>query len=317
MPRTKLFFFFLAVGPGFWVVVFLAGTVAAGRLRAGRAVAGGAGVGVVGGAGRGVLGSRLSPDCTMRFIHFSNAVLTKFSSSSSSSTATPGPSAPGSCRRRLVASRSARDSGWVCCTAWAASRLGSANRRFFLAAKCPARFNKALLVNSPLYHCTISGSSFLGNTIISSMTTHTHWPPVAGEGGFFIVFATGGHIDRLPSNPSTTRTPLDSWAMPVDVWWNDAVCPRHAKAFCSVAGGPSEAGSEECGVSRDLTPVHSRRWFDPDWRVVTDAGVVWGWFERRFPKTAVDATGVSSSSATGGGGQTALGGVPGGPTDGA
>ena len=106
MPRIKLFFFFLAEDPGFWVVVFLAGTGAAGRLRAGRAVVGGGGAGVgVKGAGRGVLGSRLSPDCTMRFIHFSNAVLTKFSSSSSSSTATPGPSAPGSCRRRLVASR--------------------------------------------------------------------------------------------------------------------------------------------------------------------------------------------------------------------
>ena len=185
MLRMKLFFFFfLAEGPGFLVVVvFLARTVAAGRLRAGRAVAGGGGGGVgVGGAGgwRGVLGSRLSPDCTIRFIHFSKAVLTKFSSSSSSSTATPGPSAPGSCLRRLVASRSARESGWVCCTAWAVSRLGSAKRRFFLAAKCPARFNKALLVNSPLYHCTISGSSFLGNTIISSMKTHTDPQPLAG-----------------------------------------------------------------------------------------------------------------------------------------
>ena len=39
---------------------------------------------------------------------------------------------------------------------------------------------------------------------------HTHWPPTAGGGGFFIVFATGGHIDKLPSNPSTTRAPLDS-----------------------------------------------------------------------------------------------------------
>ena len=122
------FFFFLAEGPGFLVVVFLAGMVeeevAAGRSRAGRAVAGGGAGGGVGGAGRGVLGSRLSPDWTIRFIHFSKAVLTKFSSSSSSSTATPGPSAPGSCLRRLVASRSARESGWVCCTAWAASRLG-------------------------------------------------------------------------------------------------------------------------------------------------------------------------------------------------
>ena len=262
MPRMKLFFFFfLGEVPGFLVVVvFLAGTVedvAAGRFRAGRAVDGGC---EGGGGWRGVLGSRLSPDCTIHFIHFSKAVLTKLSSSSSSSTATPPPpglSAPGSCLRRLVALRSARESGWVCCTASAASRPGSAKRRFFLAAKCPARFNKALLVNSPLYHCTISGSSFLGNTIISSMTTH--WPPADGGGGFFIVFATVGHIDRLPSNPSTTRAPLDSWAIPVDVWWNDAVCPRHAKAFCSVSGGPSQGVSEECGVSRDLTPVHSRR----------------------------------------------------------
>ena len=67
----KLFFsFFLGEGPGFLVVVvFLAGTVeevAAGRLRAGRAVAGGGG-GVGAGGWRGVLGSRLSPDCTIRF----------------------------------------------------------------------------------------------------------------------------------------------------------------------------------------------------------------------------------------------------------
>ena len=158
MPRMKLFFFFfLGEGPGFLVVAFLAGTVedvAAGRLRAGRAVVGGVGGGG-GGGWRGVLGSRLSPDCTIRFIHFSKAVLTKFSSSSSSSTATPpprGPSAPGSCLRRLVVSRSARESRWVCCTARAASRLRSTKRLFFLAAKCPARFNKALLVNSPLYH---------------------------------------------------------------------------------------------------------------------------------------------------------------------
>ena len=114
----KLFFFFLGEGPSFLVVVvFLAGTVedmAAGRLRAECAVAGGGG----GGAGgwRGVLGSRLSPDCTIHFIHFSKAVLNKFSSSSSSSTATlppPGPSAP----ERLVASHSVQESGWVCCTA--------------------------------------------------------------------------------------------------------------------------------------------------------------------------------------------------------
>ena len=111
MLRMKLFFFFfLAEGPGFLVVVYLAGTVedvAAGRFRAGRAVGGGG----EGGGWRGILGSRLSPDCTIRFIHFSKAVLAKFSSSSSSSTATPpppGPSAPGSCLRRLVASRSAR-----------------------------------------------------------------------------------------------------------------------------------------------------------------------------------------------------------------
>ena len=90
------------------------------RFRAGREVVGGGGGGEGGGGWRGVLGSRLSPDCTIRFIHFSKAVLTKFSSSSSSSTATPlppGPSAPGSCLRRLVASRSARESSWVCCTA--------------------------------------------------------------------------------------------------------------------------------------------------------------------------------------------------------
>ena len=85
MPRMKLFFFFyFGEGPGF-LVVFLAGTVedvAAGRFRAGREVDG-CGGGGEGRGWRGVLGSRLSPDCTIRFIHFSKAVLTKFSSSSS------------------------------------------------------------------------------------------------------------------------------------------------------------------------------------------------------------------------------------------
>ena len=117
MPRMKLFFFFFFLeGPGFLVVVvvFLGGMVeevAAGCFRAGREVGGGGGGGDGGDGWRGVFGSRLSPDCTIRLIHFSKAVLTKFSSSSSSSTTTPpppGPSAPGSCLRRLVASRRAR-----------------------------------------------------------------------------------------------------------------------------------------------------------------------------------------------------------------
>ena len=93
-------FFFLGEGPSFLVVVFLAGTVedvAAGHLRAGLAVTGGGGGGGGAGGWRSILGSRLSPDCTIRFIHFSKAVLTKFSSSSSPSTATPSPSAPESC----------------------------------------------------------------------------------------------------------------------------------------------------------------------------------------------------------------------------
>ena len=77
------------------VDVFLGGTVeeeevVAGGFRAGREVGGGGD----GGGWRGVFGSRLSPDCTIRFIHFSKAVLTKFSSSSSSSTATPPPAWP-------------------------------------------------------------------------------------------------------------------------------------------------------------------------------------------------------------------------------
>ena len=208
------FFFFLAEGPGFLVVVvFLTGTVeeevAAGRLRAGRAVAVGGGVG---GGGRWAshLGFAFESGLHHPFHPFfqsrAHQILVLFFLIHGHAWPLPPREVvsdvwwPRAARETAVGSvaRLGRRPDW-----------GSAKRRFFLAAKCPARFNKALLVNSPLYHCTISGSSFLGNTIISSMTTHTD-PPAGGGGGFFIVFATGGHIDRLPSNPSTTRAPLDS-----------------------------------------------------------------------------------------------------------